>query len=308
MKALPRARAGRSAGGIGTPDDTAPRGRARRLALRLAFVGSAACGIVLSAGAAAHADTLGSSVVSTTVATVAPAADALGSTTDAVTTATQTADPSTTVSQTVDAVTDAATSAVQQTESTIGGGVSTVEGAVDEASDTVTKTVTDTVTKTVTAPVEELPTGTIDGVVHTSIATTSPVSTHGRILVPPGSAEDRSGLRIAGVLDVRVRLLREGAGTRLAASSPARSASAGTALDPPAPSGHVPADVPPLGASPDPAPAWPPAAASTGLALALVGAILARTASGPPGGWRRVTSPTTPFFGAAIALAVERPG
>jgi hypothetical protein len=307
MKALPRARAGRSAGSIGTSDDASPRGRARRLALRLAFVGSAACGIVLSAGAAAHADTLGSSVVSTTVVTVAPAADALGSTTDAVTTATQTADPSTTVSQTVDAVTDVATSAVQQTESTIDDGVSTVEGAVDEASDTVTKTVTDTVTKTVSAPVEELPTGTIDGVVHTSIAT-SPVSTRGRILVPTASADDRSGLRIAGVLDVRVRLLREGAGTRLAASSPARSASAGIALDPPAPSGHLPADVPPLDASPDPAPAWPPAAASTGLALALVGAILARMASGPPGGWRRVTSPTTPFFGAAIALAVERPG
>jgi hypothetical protein len=308
MKALPRARASRSAGGIETSDDASAHGRARRVALRLAFVGSAACGIVLSIGAAAHADTLGTSVVSTTVARVAPATDAIGSTTDAVTTVTQTADPSTTVSQTIDAVTDATTSAVQQTESTIDDGVSTVEGAVHDASNTITKTVTDTVTKTVTAPVDELPTGTLDGVVHTSIATTSPVSTPDRILVRTGSAEDRTGPRIAGVIDVRVRLLREGAGAPLAALSPARSASAGTALDPPAPSRPLSADLPPLGGSPDPAPAWPPAAASTGLALALVGAILVRMSSGPPGGWRRITLPTTPFFGAAIALAVERPG
>ncbi|MGZ4108819.1 MAG: hypothetical protein ACXVP7_03930 [Actinomycetota bacterium] len=305
MKALPRAQTGRSAGTIATPDHASARAPARRLALRLAFVASAACGVVLSAGAAAHADPLDSTPVSTTVAT---ATDAIGSTVDTATTATDTADPSAAVSQTVDALTDAATSAVDQTESAVDDAGSTLAGAVGDASNTITKTVTDTVTNGVTAPVEDLPTEPVDGVVHTPIATTSPALAPNRIVVRTGSVDGGSNLGITAAIAVRVRLLREGGATRFAASSASDPTAVDVAFGRPAPIGHAAADVPPAGASPIPTPAWPPAAASTGLAIALIGAIVVRTASGPPRGWRRIASPTTPFFGAAIALAVERPG
>ncbi|HEY3264529.1 MAG TPA: hypothetical protein VGK12_05165 [Actinomycetota bacterium] len=89
-------------------------------------------------------------------------------------------------------------------------------------------------------------------------------------------------------------------------SSVGTSWTAPTAARDPAPESPGPAPPSlPFGGS---APALPFAPSAAGLALTLVGVLLLRTTASPPLGWRRHALATIPFYGAAVALAVERPG
>jgi hypothetical protein len=65
---------------------------------------------------------------------------------------------------------------------------------------------------------------------------------------------------------------------------------------------------PPSGPASGSSPPWPVEPIAGGLVLTLIGVIVLRSASGPPGGWQRRLPRTHAFHAAAVALAVERPG
>jgi hypothetical protein len=331
MGGFPDARAGASTGDPRS-DDRARVGW-RRVALRIAFVGSAASGFVLAAGAAAHADLPDpTSVASTTVDTTTSATDAVAGTTeivspvpDAVGTiddaggsvADAVGDAGGSIAKTVD---DAANTASQTVVETAGN----VTKTVDHVADTVTKTVddvADTVTKTVD-DVADTVTKTAGGVVDTIGTTvlTDPTDPATSVLdeavsgIAGGPAgigiAVRSGSVLSGSADVRdgrdavVGFRSDAVGDP--STLPPSTGSAPTGASAPSRGlAFPPASSPPplQGASlPSPVPF------TVGLVLALIGVIALRSPPVPPAGWLRRLLPTTAFHGAAVALSVERPG
>jgi hypothetical protein len=304
---------------------TRARARARIFALRAAFVGAATCGIVLTAGGAAHADTLdASTVVSTTTQTVSSAGttttDVVDATTDvtaaiAATTADATTKTVDSAVKTVDTVTKTVDT-VNKTVDTVNKTVDTVTKTVD----TVTKTV-DTVTKDVSSTLDDAAGGvSLDPLADVAngatptllgrLASESELSTAVEVRAGASAVVTDAGgtLRaplsrslIAAVAKARAAMLAAvdagGVGTSPIASTPLRARS----LEPPA-------SPPPSLPSGTSTPAWPFAPSATGLALTLIGVILLRSTTAPPGEWRRHVLATIPFQGAAVALAVERPG
>jgi hypothetical protein len=342
MGGFPDARAGASTGDPRS-DDRARVGW-RRVALRIAFVGSAASGFVLAAGAAAHADLPDpTSVASTTVDTTTSATDAVAGTTeivspvpDAVGTiddaggsvADAVGDAGGSIAKTVD---DAANTASQTVVETAGNVTKTVDHVadtvtktVDDVADTVTKTVddvADTVTKTVD-DVADTVTKTAGGVVDTIGTTvlTDPTDPATSVLdeavsgIAGGPAgigiAVRSGSVLSGSADVRdgrdavVGFRSDAVGDP--STLPPSTGSAPTGASAPSRGLAFPpaSSPPPLQGASLPS----PVPFTVGLVLALIGVIALRSPPVPPAGWLRRLLPTTAFHGAAVALSVERPG
>jgi hypothetical protein len=304
---------------------------ARTLVLRMAFVGAATCGFVLSAGAAAHADTpsAGTLVTTATQTVSSTVTSEAGTTTDAVAPVVDTA---TSGAQTAGEVVETTVDTVTKTVDTVTTTVDTFTKTVDTAAktiDTVTNTAGTLTTQTVHAA-----TSTIGGVTRTVDTATGDLSsrvadTGGALLETARDGAGSVPAALTGPVDevmTAVRLAAEpsfgrgnGARAAVAGFAARRSATLGapatlggtSSTTPvsgraraPEPPGSVPPFFP-LGGS---APAWPLAPTAAGLALTLVGALLLRTTASPPMGWRRHTLATIPFHGAAVALAVERPG
>jgi hypothetical protein len=334
----------------GRDADPSPTGRTglRRLAVRLAVVGSGACGMVLMAGAAAHADTSIQTSVSTTVdavsATTDAATDTVTSTTDTVTTTTTDVVEATTdaVTKAADDVTREAGSAtddvVRVVDETVDKTVNTVDETVDDAvrtvdkaADTVDKTIdgaVDTVGRTVdgaVAAVRDTAGGVLKKVDDTAggVGTESvtdlvidaadpagAVASDGRLEVGLGAAaEARTSFgdvipnRLDALSAAMAAIAAERMGT-LGGSNPVGGPASAAAP----PGGSTPPVQPPPFPTGRSAPALPLDAAATAFALGLLGVLLLRSTSAPPNGWRRHVLATTPFHGAAVALAVERPG
>ena len=263
--------------------------RLRRLVLRFAFVGSAASGLVLAAGAAAHADLPDpTSVVSPTVDATASSTDVSVVTTDVVSSATAAAD---TIRETGGSVTR-----------TVGEATDPITKTVGDVADTVTKTtedVVDAIGTTVDDPIDPVRTVLDEEVV--------------------GIGSDALGNGIAvrsGSVAIRTDAVQEG---RRPATAPLASdvvagtsllPSTGTSAGASAPSADrepsFPSPLsPPLRDSSSP---WPVEPLTAGFTLALIAVIALRSPSAPPTGWLSRLLRTTAFHGAAVALAVERPG
>jgi phage-related tail protein len=279
----------------------------------MAFIGAATCGMLLTAGAAAHADT--SSAGSLVATTTQPVSDTI---TSAAETVTDAAPP----------VVDTASSAVETTTDAVGATADTATKTLD----TVTTKTVDTVTRTI-----ETVSGTVDTVTKTVDPVTDDLSARvaetggalldeardaaGTVTTALGGAADEVSIdRVAGVAqslggDHRARADRTAPTVLSALISAELDAPEGlvdtsgtlpTAARDPGPESPGPASPSfPLGGA---APALPFAPSAAGLALILVGVLLLHTTASPPLGWRRHALATIPFQGAAVALAVERPG
>jgi hypothetical protein len=288
--------------------------QARAWLIRMAFVGSAVCGIVLTGGAAARADT---GVVSGDVQTVTT------TTTTSTTTATTTTATTTTVDSTtgaVDRVLEAVGSTAQQdTDTATDTGVATtqtptgvVTSAIDETLDrtkSATSDVVNAVADTIDGTLRESPIDPVAGVVDHATGT----RTGSSILDPSAGIGTRSGTPAGDSFDHRVPTSAQRRAAAVTAAGRSKMLDASHAAGPSAPvgtagTGETPPPAPLRPAPGASTPALPSDGAATALALALIGAILLRSSPAPPGGWHRHAPPTTLFHGAAVALAVERPG
>jgi hypothetical protein len=302
------------------------------------LVGSGACGIVFMAGAAAHADTSIGTSLSTTVDTVTTTTDAVTTTTDAVTTTTDAVTTTTeAVTKAADDVTRDATSAtddvVRDVDTTVDRAVDTVDKTLDDTAGTVGKVVdtagetlhetVDTVGRMVDDAVGTVR-GTTDDVVDTVDKTVGGIRTEPvtHLVIDSAGAPGAIGSdgRPAPAADVRTSY-RDGLADRLDAMRArilAITAERLTVFVSTISGGSVSAAGPPEGSSPPAqpppfptgrsAPALPLDPAVTAFALGLLGVLVLRSTSARPNGWWRHLPATTPFHGAAVALAVERPG
>jgi hypothetical protein len=239
--------------------------------------------MLLTAGAAAHADTsIGTNTVSTAVEAV----------TTTITPATSgTSDPITITSDAVqsavagvDAVDD---QLARNAATTVDDPVGTLTEAVDDTVRTVRVVADDAATESLASarPGDE------------ERAATLPQPIRPRLL----TARERAGEPLDAPRGATAALFSE----RSALLSATAGDTASNAL-PPNDSPATPPVTPfPTGHS---VPSWPLDPAATGFIFTLTGVILLRTIGSPPPGWLRHVFATTPFRGAAVALAVERPG
>ncbi len=281
--------------------------------LRFAFVGSAASGLVLAAGAVAHADLPDpTGVVSTTLDATTSSTDVSVVTTDVVSTANTVADTTRDAAQPVTGTVGEATDPITETASAVadtatGMVVATAEdvaNAVDDVTNTVTRTTEDAV-DAVGATVDGVPTDPVRAVLDEDV-------------VGIGADAPGTGIAVrAGSVTIRTDAVQEG--RRHAAVPLGSDLATGTSLlpsigtipaDPSAPSTHR-ATSPPSPLAPpvrDSSPPWPVEPLAAGVVLALIGVLALRSPSAPPAGWFHRLLRTTAFHGAAVALAVERPG
>jgi hypothetical protein len=255
----------------------------RRLVLRVAFVASGGCGLLLSAGAAAHAEspdpTSGLVTTSTTTVTTT-VSDAAGAV------ETTLGDPTGAVEATLDDANRKVHLISGDAVDTVTESVRDVTQTVHDVADSVTRTVSEVPPDPVRGRLDDAA-GTIPGASGTSIS----------VRTGPGrlgfAAADRtaSGLRLAATI-ARAHTLPT---SRTAGSVLGTVRNSAGSFPPPGPAS---------GSSPQ----WPVEPIAGGLVLTLIGVIVHRSASGPPGGWQRRLPRTHVFHAAAVALAVERPG
>lgn len=242
------------------------------MAVRIGLIASAACVMLLTAGAAAHADTsIGTNTVSTAVeAVTATITPATSGTSDPITI---TSDAMQSAVDGVDAVGD---QLARNATTTVDDPVGTLTEAVDDTVGTVRVVADDAATESLASarPGDE------------ERAATLPQPIRPRLL----TARERAGEPLDAPRGATAALFSE--------RSALLSAPNGSPATPPVtpfPTGHS-------------VPSWPLDPAATGFIFTLIGVILLRTIGSPPPGWLRHVFATTPFRGAAVALAVERPG